>query len=65
MVIGKIESGHIKKGQNILVMPNSRKVEVSAIWAEEEEVEMAVSGDNIRLRLNGIDEKVCTALSLH
>ncbi|KAJ9076450.1 translation termination factor GTPase eRF3 [Entomophthora muscae] len=57
VVIGKIESGHVKKGQNILVMPNSRKVEVTAIWSEEEEVEMAVSGDNIRLRLNGIDEK--------
>ncbi|KAI0242555.1 translation termination factor GTPase eRF3 [Massospora cicadina] len=52
-----MESGHIKKGQNILVMPNSRKVEVTAIWAEEEETELAVSGDNIRVRLNGIDEK--------
>ncbi|KAI9291646.1 hypothetical protein K502DRAFT_357513 [Neoconidiobolus thromboides FSU 785] len=57
VVTGKIESGHIKKGQNLLLMPNNRKVEVSGIWLEEDEVEVSICGDNVRIRLNGIDEK--------
>lgn len=57
VVMGKIESGHVKKGQSIMVMPNSRKVEISGIWSEEEEVESAGCGNNVRIRLNGIDEK--------
>jgi peptide chain release factor subunit 3 len=38
-------------------MPNSVKVEVSAIWCEEEEVEVAICGDNIRMRIKGIEEE--------
>ncbi|KAF9186148.1 translation termination factor GTPase eRF3 [Haplosporangium sp. Z 767] len=58
VVVGKIEAGSIKKGAHVLMMPNSVKVEVQAIYNEiEEEIPMAAVGDNIRLRLRGIEEE--------
>ncbi|KAF9965148.1 translation termination factor GTPase eRF3 [Mortierella alpina] len=58
VVVGKIEAGSIKKGATILMMPNSVKVEVQAIYSElEEEIPVAYVGDNIRLRLRGIEEE--------
>ncbi|KAG0044082.1 translation termination factor GTPase eRF3 [Gryganskiella cystojenkinii] len=58
VVVGKIEAGSIKKGAQVLVMPNSVKVEVQAIFNElEEEIPVAAVGDNIRLRLRGIEEE--------
>ncbi|KAG0203637.1 translation termination factor GTPase eRF3 [Mortierella sp. GBA30] len=58
MVVGKIESGSLKKGAHILVMPNAVNVEVQAIYSElEEEIPLAAVGDNVRLRLRGIEEE--------
>ncbi|KAF9159479.1 translation termination factor GTPase eRF3 [Mortierella sp. AD011] len=58
VVVGKIESGSIKKGATLLMMPNSARVEVQAIFNElEEEIPAAAVGDNIRLRLRGIEEE--------
>ncbi|KAG9296283.1 hypothetical protein G9A89_014875 [Geosiphon pyriformis] len=58
VVVGKIESGKLKKGESLLIMPNRRNVEVSAIYNEvEEEINVGICGDNIRLRLRGIEEE--------
>ncbi|KAF9113324.1 translation termination factor GTPase eRF3 [Mortierella sp. AM989] len=58
VVVGKIEAGSIKKGAQLLMMPNAAKVEVQAIFNElEEEIPVAAVGDNIRLRLRGIEEE--------
>ncbi|KAG0069748.1 translation termination factor GTPase eRF3, partial [Podila epicladia] len=58
VVVGKIEAGSIKKGATLLMMPNSIKVEVAAIFNElEEEIAVAAVGDNIRIRLRGIEEE--------
>ncbi|CAG8538259.1 8618_t:CDS:10 [Diversispora eburnea] len=58
IVVGKIESGVIKKGETVLIMPNKRSVEVSAIYNElEDEVPGATCGDNVRLRIRGIEEE--------
>ncbi|CAG8577454.1 5578_t:CDS:10, partial [Dentiscutata heterogama] len=58
IVVGKIESGTVKKGHSVLIMPNKRTVEVSAIYNEtEEEVNVGVCGDNVRLRVRGIEEE--------
>ncbi|KAI8873854.1 hypothetical protein GQ42DRAFT_141656 [Ramicandelaber brevisporus] len=57
MLLGKIESGHVKKGQAILIMPNQRKCEVLGVYIEEDEVPMAVCGDNVRLKVKGVDEE--------
>ncbi|EJT97498.1 hypothetical protein DACRYDRAFT_24917 [Dacryopinax primogenitus] len=58
IVVGKIESGRMRKGDSLLLMPNKTPVEVSAIMDEtEEEVDKAISGDNVRIRLRGVDDE--------
>ncbi|KAG9242392.1 P-loop containing nucleoside triphosphate hydrolase protein [Calycina marina] len=58
IVEGKIESGVLKKGMSLIMMPNKDKVEVAAIYGEtEEEIELAQCGDQVRLRLRGIEEE--------
>ncbi|KAF9083610.1 translation termination factor GTPase eRF3 [Mortierella sp. AD031] len=58
IVVGKIEAGSIKKGSQVLMMPNGVKVEVANIYNElEKEIPVASVGDNIRLRLRGIEEE--------
>jgi hypothetical protein len=66
IVVGKIESGHLKKGDNLILMPNKTHVDVAAIYSEvEEEIEVAVSGDNVRIRLRGVDdEDICPGFVL-
>jgi peptide chain release factor subunit 3 len=58
IVVGKIESGHLKKGDNLILMPNKTPVDVAAIYSElEDELDVAVSGDNVRIRLRGVDDE--------
>jgi peptide chain release factor subunit 3 len=57
MVMGKIESGRVKKGDTLLMMPNRQAVEVATIYTETaEELDAAYCGDNIRIRLRGIND---------
>jgi peptide chain release factor subunit 3 len=55
--MGKLESGHIKKGASILVMPTKKTCEVVGIFEDENELQIAHNGDNVRLRLKGISEE--------
>ena len=58
VVEGKIESGVIKKNGALLMMPGRTPVEVSAIYSEtDEELPNASCGDQVRLRLRGIEEE--------
>jgi peptide chain release factor subunit 3 len=58
IIVGKIESGHIRKGDNLILMPNKDSVEIAAIYTEmEEEVPQAMCGDNVRLRLRGVEDE--------
>ncbi|KAI0082483.1 eukaryotic polypeptide chain release factor 3 [Panus rudis PR-1116 ss-1] len=58
IVVGKIESGHLRKGDSLLLMPNKTEVEVTAIYNEmEDEVSSALCGDNVRIRLRGVDDE--------
>jgi len=57
VVVGKVESGKVRKGADVLLMPNKTPVQVTAIYNEmEEEVPLALCGDNIRLRLRGVED---------
>ena len=61
IVVGKIESGHLRKGDTLVLMPNKDTVEVAAIYNEiEEEVNAAISGDNVRIRIRGVDDEDIT-----
>lgn len=61
IVEGKIESGHIKKNQSLLLMPIKATVEVSAIYNEtEQEADAAYCGEQVRLKLKGVEEEDLT-----
>ncbi|KAE8259722.1 hypothetical protein A4X13_0g830 [Tilletia indica] len=56
IIVGKLEAGKVRRGDTLLLMPNRTQVEASAIYNEmEEEVPAAISGDNVRIRVKGID----------
>ncbi|GME56190.1 HR1 repeat rho-binding protein [Neofusicoccum parvum] len=58
MIEGKIEAGVIKKGVKYLMMPNREPVDISALYGEtEDEISAATCGDQVRLRLRGIEEE--------
>ena len=58
VIVGKVESGHLRKGDHFLLMPNRNDVEVAAIYNEvEEEVNQALCGDNVRVRLRGVEDE--------
>ncbi|EKG16338.1 HR1 repeat rho-binding protein [Macrophomina phaseolina MS6] len=58
MVEGKIEAGVIKKGVNYLMMPNRETVGIAALYGEtEDEIPAATCGEQVRIRLRGIEEE--------
>lgn len=57
MVAGKLEAGKVKKGQNVLIMPNRKLAQILDIYIEEQEINYAAAGDNVRLRLKGVEEE--------
>jgi len=57
VVMGKVESGTARKGQNLLVMPNRTQVSVDQLWSDEEEVTSVGPGENVKIKLKGIEEE--------
>ena len=57
VVEGKIEAGVVKKDMKLIMMPNKQTVDVAALYGEtEEEVANGQCGDQVRMRLRGIEE---------
>ncbi|KAJ5727357.1 hypothetical protein N7493_005177 [Penicillium malachiteum] len=57
MAEGRIESGIIKKNGTYLMMPNKTEVSIAALYGEtEDELQTAKVGDQVRLRLRGVEE---------
>ena len=58
IIVGKVESGLVQRDDTLLMMPNKTEVEVAAVYNEmEEEVSQGLCGDNIRIRLRGVDDE--------
>lgn len=57
MVAGKIESGFLKKGHAVCILPNRLRGEVLQILVDEEEVPLAQTGDSVHLKLKNIEEE--------
>lgn len=58
MIEGKIEAGVVKKGLNLTLMPNKRSLEIMAVYGEQEdEMPIAQCGDQVRLRVKGVEEE--------
>lgn len=60
VVIGKVESGSMKKGDILVVMPNRTEVKVDQIWSDDIEVTQVTSGENIKTKVKGIEESDVT-----
>ncbi|KAH7444894.1 hypothetical protein KP509_02G096500 [Ceratopteris richardii] len=57
MVMGKIESGTVRRGDNLMVMPNKAHVKVVAIMRDADEVRTAKPGENLRIKISGVEEE--------
>ncbi|CAN6227511.1 unnamed protein product [Urochloa humidicola] len=57
VVMGKIESGTIREGDSLLVMPNKSHVKVIGISLDESKVRRAGPAENVRVKLSGIEEE--------
>lgn len=51
IVMGKVESGTIKVGQKITLMPTRMQYKVDKLWSDEEEIRSARPGENILCKL--------------
>jgi len=56
-VMGKIESGTIREGDSLLVMPNKSHVKVIGLSLDENKVRCAGPAENVRVKLSGIEEE--------
>ena len=61
IVMGKTEAGMVRRGDSLLVMPNRTPVKVAAIFRDADEIGAARPGENIRLRLTGVEEEEVSA----
>lgn len=58
MIEGRIEAGVVQKTSSLVMMPNKESISISALYGEtEEEVPHATCGEQIRLRIRGIEEE--------
>ncbi|EDV32125.1 uncharacterized protein Dana_GF14198, isoform A [Drosophila ananassae] len=57
VVMGKVESGTARKGQNLLVMPNRTSVAVDQLFSDDYEVTSVGPGENVKIKLKGIEEE--------
>lgn len=58
VIEGKIEAGVIRKGTTYMMMPNKDEVTIAALYGEtEEEIAQSSCGDQVRLRIRGVEEE--------
>ena len=58
MIEGRIEAGVVQKTSSLIMMPNREEIGISALYGEtEDETPYATCGDQIRMRLRGIEEE--------
>lgn len=55
--VGRIETGVMKPGENVIVMPSGARGEVKKIEMHHQELKQANPGDNVGFNLKGVDKK--------
>ena len=55
--VGRIETGELKVGQKVVVMPSGAKGEVKDIEMHHQKIQSAETGDNVGFSLKGVDKK--------
>ncbi|ESS29882.1 putative elongation factor Tu [Toxoplasma gondii RUB] len=56
VALGKVEAGTLMPGMNCVLMPFKNKVKVTGVFIEDDEVAFAKPGENVRIKLMGVDE---------
>jgi len=56
-IIGKIESGYIRKNHIYVLMPIDKQIEVVQITKDDIESDTAIAGDNVKLKVKNIEEE--------
>ncbi|GJV68400.1 eukaryotic peptide chain release factor GTP-binding subunit ERF3A [Tanacetum coccineum] len=57
VVMGKVESGSVREGNSLWIMPNKVQVKVLAIYIDDDKVRSAGPGENLRVRVSGIEDE--------
>jgi len=52
IAMGKVESGVVRPGMKVTVMPTRRKYKIDEVWANEDPVDGARPGENVLLRIS-------------
>lgn len=55
--VGRVETGIMKPGDNVVVMPSGAKGEVKKIEMHHQELPQANTGDNVGFNLKGVEKK--------
>ena len=55
--VGRVETGVMKPGDQIIVMPSGAKTEVRSIEMHHQQLQKAEPGDNVGFNVKGIDKK--------
>uniref|UniRef100_A0A7S2EUT7 Tr-type G domain-containing protein n=1 Tax=Ditylum brightwellii TaxID=49249 RepID=A0A7S2EUT7_9STRA len=53
IAMGKVESGTVRPGQKVVLMPTRNVYKIDAVWANEEPVKCARPGENVLIKLGG------------
>lgn len=57
LVLGKVESGVINRGDQVVLMPNRTQVEVMQLWSDDIETDLANPGENVKIKLKNVEEE--------
>jgi len=60
-ITGKLESGTIKKGERLVLMPNRNPVIAEKLFLDNAAIKVAEPGDNVRVKLQGVNEEDISA----
>lgn len=55
--VGRVETGTMKVGDNIIIMPAGVKAEVKSIEMHHQQLQKAEPGDNVGFNIKGVDKK--------
>ena len=55
--VGKVETGIMKPGDQIIIMPSGVKTDVKSIEMHHQQLQQAIPGDNVGFNIKGIDKK--------
>ncbi|MEM4367051.1 MAG: translation elongation factor EF-1 subunit alpha [Candidatus Anstonellales archaeon] len=56
VIVGRVETGRLKPGDNIVINPGGIKTDVKRIEMHHQELKEAVAGDNIGFNVKGVDK---------